>query len=78
MSHEANYEEDDEDFMPPTPDRLKEKLHALEASLVSKRIEMEDNPGDVTNEIEEKFKNLQLEVRYRSVLFDAVSVQHMV
>lgn len=74
MSHEANYEEDDEDFMPPTPDRLKEKLHALEASLVSKRIEMEDNPGDVTNEIEEKFKNLQLEVRYRSV-FDAVCVQ---
>lgn len=48
--------------MPPTPDRLKEKLHQLESSLVSKRIEMEDNPGDVTNEIEEKFKNLQLEV----------------
>lgn len=66
-SHEANYEEDDDDFMPPTPDRLKEKLHALEASLVSKRIEMEDNPGDVTNEIEEKFKNLQLEVRCRCV-----------
>jgi hypothetical protein len=47
--------------MPPTPDRLKEKLNVLEASLVSKRIEMEDNPGEVTNEIEEKFKTLQLE-----------------
>lgn len=66
----SNYKEDDDDddFMPPTPDRLKEKLHALEASLMSKRIEMEDNPGDVTNEIEEKFKNLQLEVRYRYIL----------
>jgi hypothetical protein len=27
-----------------------------------KRMEMEDSPGDVTNEMEEKFKTLQLEV----------------
>lgn len=76
-SHEANYEEDDDDFMPPTPDRLKEKLHALEASLMSKRIEMEDNPGDVTNEIEEKFKNLQLEVRRWSSFACVVCCMYM-
>lgn len=53
---------DDDDYSPPTPERLREKLNQLEASLLTKRMEMEDSPGDVTNDIEEKFKTLQLEV----------------
>lgn len=55
---------DDDDYSPPTPERLREKLNQLEASLLTKRMEMEDSPGDVTNDIEEKFKTLQLEVFY--------------
>jgi hypothetical protein len=45
-------------------EHLKNKLNELESSLRLQRVEMEDNPGDVTNEMEEKYKSLQLEVLY--------------
>lgn len=56
-----------------TSARLRGKLDELKRSLTAKRMEMEDSPGDVTTEMEAKFRSMQIETMQITDLLNHMS-----